>query len=70
MQFIVKAVSRTGEVRWLTVRNAKGERALGPLWMAAVFETDAEVRMVIAKLAEMPYAADWSDVVFTVQQQR
>jgi|HubBroStandDraft_6_1064221.scaffolds.fasta_scaffold918986_3 hypothetical protein len=66
MQFVVKATSRrTGSVSWLTVRNARGDRMLGPRWMAAIFETDAEAGIAIAK---MPRDIETSSHVFTVEK--
>jgi len=65
MQFVVKATSGTGSICWLTVRNAKGNRMLGPRWMAGVFETEAEARIAIAK---MPQDIEKSSLVFAVEK--
>jgi hypothetical protein len=67
MQFVVWASDRTG-TRWLSVPNAGGIRMLGPRWMAAVFETEAEARMAMAKCAEMLEDLGKSDIVFTIEQ--
>jgi hypothetical protein len=65
VNYIVKSTDRTGNVCWLSVANVKGIRELGPRWMAATFETEAEARIAIDK---MPLTVKASAVVFTVEK--
>jgi hypothetical protein len=66
-QFVVRATEMS-ITSWLSVRNANGIRTLGPRWMAAVFETDAEARMAMGKFAKTPAALGMFDISFTVER--
>jgi len=50
MRFVIKTTDREGHVAWLTRANGQGFRSVGPLDQAALFDSEDEARLAIAKM--------------------